>query len=111
MSSTDLEIDYELPFDTPYDWKLYLKSELWIMNANGTGKQRLTFYNGPDVDHPHFSGYRTAVSDSAWAPDGQSLIVLVAHADGTGEDSSTNSSFTELVLITLGEENVQPNAK
>ncbi len=97
MSSTGLDIEW--PEDMgPLDWRFYLATELWIMDADGSNKEQLTFYNDPS--HAHNKAARTAVSDSAWAPDGKSLIVLVAHYDGTGPSSKATA---ELVQITLQE--------
>ena len=95
MSSTDLDVQWPENMG-PLDWRFYLFTELWIMDADGTHQQRLTFYNQPD--HPHHRSPRTVVSDSAWSPDGKSLLVLVAHYDGTGPSSKGSA---ELVLITL----------
>jgi len=98
MSSAGLDIDW--PEDMgPDDWRYYLATELWIMNSDGSNQQRLTYYNEPD--HPHNQAPRTVVSDSAWSPGGGSLIVLVAHYDGTGPAST---AYTELVLIELSKE-------
>jgi len=98
MSSTPLDVEY--PEDMgPHDWRYYLASELWLMNADGSGKQRLTFFNQPG--HSHQRAERTVVSDSTWGPDGKSLLVLLANNDGTGPDCNCS---VELVLVTLGEE-------
>jgi Tol biopolymer transport system component len=98
MSSTPLNVEY--PEDMgPHDWRYYLATELWLMNVDGSGKQRLTFFNQSGDSHQRAE--RTVVSDSAWGPNGESLLVLLANADGTGPASS---STTQLVLITLAEE-------
>ena len=98
MSSTDLGVEW--PKDMgPLDWRFYLATELWIMDAEGSNKERLTFYNDPD--HSHNKAARTVVSDSAWSPDGDSLIMLVAHYDGTGPSSTATA---ELVLVTIQKE-------
>ena len=98
MSSTLLDVSY--PEDMgPHDWRYYLASELWLMDADGSGKQRLTFFNQPG--HSHQRAERTVVSDSAWGPDGKSLLVLLANSDGPGPDCNRSA---ELVLVTLGEE-------
>ncbi|MGD8458250.1 MAG: hypothetical protein PVF83_17880, partial [Anaerolineales bacterium] len=97
MSSTGLDVHW--PDDMgPLEWRYYLATELWIMDTDGTNKQRLTFFNQPG--HPHNKSARTAVSDSVWSPDGNSLLVLVTYYDGTGPSSKGNS---ELVLITLSD--------
>ena len=100
MSSTELVIDWP-PNMGPYDWIEYLTTELWVMNVDGSGKQRITYFNDPD--HPHNRAERTAVSDSAWGPDGNSLIVLLAHYDGIGPGTRATGR-SQLVLITLGQE-------
>jgi Tol biopolymer transport system component len=46
-------------------------TDWWVMNADGTGKRRLTYFNKP------FSGqYRGKVwaTDASWSPDGRSFI-------------------------------------
>ena len=98
MSSTGLDVQWPEGMG-PLDWRYYLATELWIMDADGSNKQRLTCYNEPG--HVHNKAARTVVSDSTWSPDDNSLLVLVAHYDGTGP-SSTGSA--ELVLVTLGSE-------
>jgi Tol biopolymer transport system component len=98
MSSTDLDVTW--PNDMgPLDWRYYLATELWIMDEDGSNPQRLTFFNEPD--HPHNRASRTVVSDSSWSPDGNSLIVLVAHYDGIGPSSTASA---ELVRVTLQRE-------
>ena len=83
------------------DWINYLATELWVMNADGSGKQRLTYFNEPG--HPHKRARRTAVSDSAWGPEGDSLLVLLAHYDGAGPGTK-ETARSQLVLVTLGQE-------
>lgn len=100
MSSTEIVIDWP-PSMGYYDWIDYLATELWVMNADGSGVERITFFNDPD--HEHNRAERTAVSDSAWGPDGNSLIVLLAHYEGTGPGSKETAS-SQLVLVTLGQE-------
>jgi Tol biopolymer transport system component len=97
MSSTPLDVEYPEDMGS-HDWRYYLATELWLMNADGSGKQRLTFFNQPG--HSHQRAERTVVSDSAWGPDGKSLLLLLANADGTGPGSSSN---TQLVLVNLEE--------
>ena len=68
------------------------------MDADGSGQHRLTFFNQPG--HSHQRAERTVVSDSAWGPDGKSLLVLLANFDGAGPDSRSSA---QLVLVTLDE--------
>ena len=79
MSSTEFDIDWSVVetgehFDP-------LMTELWIMDADGSHPQRLTYFNDPD--HTDYLG-KTIVSDSSWSPDGKSLAVLVAYETELG---------------------------
>jgi len=46
-------------------------TDYWLMNADGSGKRRLTFFN--QKGHPHYAGRRVVVADFAWSPDGKSI--------------------------------------
>jgi len=91
MSSTGLKIDYETPPDK--NWKKHLKTELWLMDADGGNRQRLTYFN--ESGHPDYLG-RAIVSDSTWSPDGKSLIVLVAY-----KPSIFQKMKSKIVLVEL----------
>ena len=80
MSSTDLTIDWQ--DISGHEWHKDLKSELWIMNVDGSNKQRLTYFNEPE--HEHYKGKRTVVSDISWGPSGNEILALVAYGDETG---------------------------
>jgi len=81
MSSAGLEIDYGPEEGKGTTWGRHLKTELWLMDADGTNPRQLTHFNTPG--HPeHVPGARCIVSDSAWSPDGKSLIACVAWAKG-----------------------------
>ncbi len=47
-------------------------TDWWIMNADGSGKHRLTYFN--QEDHPHFVVWGTVAADFAWLPKGNGLI-------------------------------------
>lgn len=56
----------------PFD----LQTEFWLMNADGSGKQRLTYFHQPG--HPHYIAKDFVVAaDVAWSRDGKSLIAEV----------------------------------
>jgi len=93
MPSEGFDVQYPEGYD---QWSKYLTTELWIMNADGTGKQRLTFYNEPG--HDEYTRGRTVVADSAWSPDGSSLVACVTYAEA---GNPTNLKYRELHLITL----------
>jgi hypothetical protein len=49
------------------------------MNADGTGKHQLTYFNTPG--HPHyevFNGSRVICADSAWNFDGNKIMASIA---------------------------------
>jgi len=50
-------------------------TDLWMMNPDGTNKQRLTHFNQPN--YPEFTGQKLVAADSSWSPDGKSLILYV----------------------------------
>lgn len=54
-----------------------LKTELWLMSADGGNATQLTFFN--DTASPHYSGdpYGVVPADSAWSPDGTQLFVYI----------------------------------
>jgi len=83
MSSTGFNIDWDtVPAGKHFD---YLSTELWIMDADGTSPQRLTYFN--KFGHPHYIGPKTIVSDSAWSPDGKKIVALIAYRTRKGMNS------------------------
>ncbi len=64
---------------------LELKTEFWLMAADGSGKRRLTGFNDPAS--PDYRGGATAVAaDSSWAPDGRRFAGLVITASPEGPE-------------------------
>jgi len=47
-------------------------TDWWIMNADGSEKERLTYFN--QEDHPHFVVWGTVAADFAWLPRGDGFI-------------------------------------
>jgi len=92
MSSTGFDIRWEDPPDN--NWQAHLKTELWIMDTDGSNQQRLTYFNEPDHAH-YFGSPRVVVSDSSWSPDGKSIIALLAYEKSLGKLRS------KLVMIEL----------
>ena len=58
-----------------FQFMQWLSTELWIMNPDGTGKRRLTYFNDPT--HSHYQGGRAIVGDGDWNHDGDKYAVLV----------------------------------
>jgi len=74
------------PYD-PSKWQKSLKTELWIMDGDGSNKKRLTYFNEPG--RSEYLGSAIA-ADSSWSPDGGKVVVTV----GTG-----NRENTKIVLV------------
>lgn len=82
MSSAGQDIRHLSLGDT--NWKRFLKSDLWIMDADGSDPKRLTFFN--DIEAPEYvrvpggaehEGRRCFVGDSAWGPDGNRIAITL----------------------------------
>lgn len=60
---------------TPSNWGLTLKTDLWIMDADGLHKQRITYFNDPG--YPEYTGKQIIMSDNCWSPDGKQVAALI----------------------------------
>ena len=54
-------------------WKV--RTEFWMMNSDGSNKERLTYFNDPD--HPHYISGGVIAADSSWSPDGTRLTAYL----------------------------------
>ena len=70
MTSTGYEIDH-----SNCEFIEWLETDLWIMNIDGTGKTKLTYYNEPG--YPEYDPDGVGVSDHSWNPEGTKLAVEV----------------------------------
>ncbi|MHC4664653.1 MAG: TolB family protein [Planctomycetota bacterium] len=82
MSSTGFDIQWG--DISEHNWQKYLKTELWIMDADGSNKQRLTHFN-TDGYPEYLDGRRCLISDSSWSPDGKSIVALLACETQSGK--------------------------
>jgi hypothetical protein len=62
---------------SPDERRLPWRSDLWIMRADGSEQQRLTFWNDPESDHQLG---QALITDLAWGPEGDQLLVSVVSA-------------------------------
>ena len=46
-------------------------TDYWIMNSDGSGKQRLTYFNKPG--HSHYKGKKITTADFSWSPEGKRI--------------------------------------
>jgi Tol biopolymer transport system component len=70
-------------------------ADYWIMNADGSNKRRLTFFN--EKGHPEYIGPRTLVADLAWRPDGTAFAGYV----GGKVLTESKTEPTKIVLVEL----------
>jgi hypothetical protein len=59
-------------------YNMWLKTDMWLMNADGSGQKRVTYFNEPG--YPEYSG-RTICADNSWSPDGFNLLVAMRMVD------------------------------
>jgi len=100
MSSTGFDIDIGFEDLQTHQWPQKLKTELWIMDADGSNKEQVTHFNEPGHAH-HITG-DVIVSDSTWSPDGATIAATIAIRDGNQE----RGFRSQVVLIHL---NLQRN--
>ncbi|MDY7034140.1 MAG: hypothetical protein SVY10_19815, partial [Thermodesulfobacteriota bacterium] len=75
-------------------------NELSIMNADGTGKKRLTYFNVPGSNG--YTGYQTICGDSSWGPDGKRIVFFRILAGKKNPESITfPKRTTEIILLEL----------
>lgn len=57
-------------------WPFVLETDFWLMDASGANPRQLTYFH--QRGHPHYVDEDFVVAaDSAWSPDGKSLLGLV----------------------------------
>lgn len=90
------ELDVEFPSVKWPDWKEYITTDLWMMDADGKNQHRVTYFNQPEHAHLEWLNEKTGVtvvrsvvSDSAWSSDGTQLVFTLAYeaedeSDGLG---------------------------
>lgn len=61
-------------FAPSQEWGNTLNTEYWLMNADGSGKRQLTWFNVPGS--PEHTGERVVVADSSWNRRGDQLVAL-----------------------------------
>lgn len=86
---------YKFDFDNP-DWNTQPKTrEYWIMNADGSDKQQLTYFNTPTS--PEYieigKGRRVIVAECKFSPDGNKLLGIIGIDKLTGDKSQFELSI------------------
>jgi len=75
-------------------WRENLKTELWVMNADGTEPKQLTFFH--TFGAPEHYRRRTFVSDCAWGPDGKTIAICLSKETGHRDLTA------DVILVELG---------
>jgi Tol biopolymer transport system component len=70
-------------------------TDYWIMDADGSNKRRLTFFN--EKGHPHYAGRKVVVADLAWRPDGTAFAGY--YREGGSMESVRHP--TKIILVEL----------
>ena len=85
MSTNENIAPEEITEVTYTDW--------WIMNADGSEKQRLTYFN--QEGHPHFVVWGTVAADFAWLPVGNGFI---GYYHTFGLENTLRGEFREVIV-------------
>jgi hypothetical protein len=64
-----------IPQDLSNANKGAVKTDYWIMNADGSNKRRLTYCNQPGA--PEYRPSENIASDLSWSPDGKQIVAYV----------------------------------
>jgi len=67
--------------NTDDNYITWLRTDLWIMNPDGSGKIRLTHFNDPGYPESDPKGNRVMVSKMGWNPDGTQLVASVYYVN------------------------------
>jgi Tol biopolymer transport system component len=94
MSSTGLDVTIGFEDLKTHQWPYKLKTELWIMDADGSNKEQITHFNQPGHEH-HIEG-DIIVSDSTWNPDGTGIAATIAIKKGL-----QGGFRSQIILITF----------
>jgi Tol biopolymer transport system component len=68
-------------------------TDYWLMDADGSGKERLTYFNQPGC--PESATERLTAADSSWGPDGKHIVAYVS--------TDLIRQIGRIVMITLGQ--------
>ena len=78
----------------PDNWRRTLRTDWYMMDADGSNKVRLTYFNMPG--HPEYTGLRTICSDACWNTTGDSLLGVIKRTN-----DSTGVRHTAMIMITF----------
>lgn len=70
-----------------------LRTDYWIMDADGKNQRRLTFFN--DKDSPDYIEGGATASDFAWSPDGKKIAAALIPGMKSGKTKAVEIEFKE----------------
>ncbi|MBN1572356.1 MAG: hypothetical protein JW984_04075 [Deltaproteobacteria bacterium] len=83
MSGEGLDVEFDSV--SGHTWRRYVKTELWAMNPDGSGRRPITFFNESESNDSRWfrenvcDTERVVVSDSSFSPDGERLAATIAY--------------------------------
>ena len=80
--------------------------ELYLMNADGTGEERLTFFSDPESDH--YDRHSRQMSEIHWSPDGKRLVL--GHASRKNRRDEVIGSSVWIVTLDDAPESIAPRS-
>jgi Tol biopolymer transport system component len=95
----------QIVFETSASEELH--GELWIVNADGSSPHELAIT--PECGGPFSDASATGCFDPAWSPDGTKIVFARSSADGSQNIYIVNVDGSELVQVTDGGRDHQPD--
>jgi len=77
-----------------------LRTDLWMMNADGSGKTRLTHFS--ESGFPERLSKHVVTGDSAWSGDGRRLVVFTIARRGLLEFLNLRAELVPIVVLDFG---------
>ncbi|NPV59683.1 MAG: hypothetical protein HPY75_08470 [Actinobacteria bacterium] len=90
------DLGSSLDFNDPHWYWQPRTGEYWIMNADGSGKRRLTYFNDPK--YPEYVGKPVIAAVCSFDRDGEKLVGVIGVDEGTEEKADFR---LQLVLIEM----------
>ncbi len=91
--------DSRYPLDFDRDWVGQpVERDYWIMNLDGSNKERLTYFNDPTA--PEYQGWRAVTIICDISPDGKSMLATIGRDFG---DETTATVHWQIWLIEFGD--------
>ncbi len=99
------------------NWRRDIKTELWMMNRDGTGARRLTFFNEPGWRD--YAWFRSKVADTggvyagdnAFLPDGSRVAAVLAYETRQGQFGGVLAVLDLDRRRTMTDPGVQPSGR